>query len=459
MCVPIQCVHRDPSGRVTHVGGFTGDGRAWGLTLSEAIALVEAWQFSFLVEVPAGERVPVWVGTSSAGRKFLTTAPDGIAANNLDNLPSVMNPLSGVVPPYPLSIPGDVTCMLMTINAVSYAHNNALHPLLTTPIQNPPGSGLTANPRLTPPAAFWRDTEPHWIYIDATLPYPAYYDVDLMVTHGTTGAGRSMEWVSGGDIARRRTIEAAGHGWWTWDPVLTRPDGTMDPALPARLTPVRVIVRPGTDAWRGAWDINIGITASTANPYCRSGSGGAVGVVLARPVPAASPPPPVQVTVPHVVGLTEDVALRNLWALNLRVTVTAPVAMASDIEITSQHPTGGTVVNERSGVLLGGVVRQQSGGPDRPEALLLNNNSQRGNPLVIWLYDNGTGTWAERETIAFGAQASIDLDDMHQYQVVAVDATLNNCTAGQPNDVSCQYWRLQNAVVGGTDPAVELWIN
>ena len=60
---------------------------------------------------------------------------------------------------------------------------------------------------------------------------------------------------------------------------------------------------------------------------------------------------------------------------------------------------------------------------------------------------------------SFGAQASIDLDDMHQYQVVAVDATLNNCAAGQPNDVSCQYWRLQNAVVGGTDPAVELWIN
>ena len=77
MCVPIQRVHRDSSGVLTHVGGSTWNGVPWGLTVAEAVALQESRMYSFFVEVPAGQRVDVWVKTSSTGKKYLTTSPDG----------------------------------------------------------------------------------------------------------------------------------------------------------------------------------------------------------------------------------------------------------------------------------------------------------------------------------------------------------------------------------------------
>ena len=80
MCVPIQRVHRDSAGVLTHVGGSTWNGVPWGLTVAEAVALQESRMYSFFVEVPAGQMVDVLVKTSSAGKKYLTTSPDGIAA-------------------------------------------------------------------------------------------------------------------------------------------------------------------------------------------------------------------------------------------------------------------------------------------------------------------------------------------------------------------------------------------
>ena len=32
MCVPIQRIHRDSTGLLTHIGGSTSDGVPWGLT-------------------------------------------------------------------------------------------------------------------------------------------------------------------------------------------------------------------------------------------------------------------------------------------------------------------------------------------------------------------------------------------------------------------------------------------
>src|SRR5437660_318165 len=117
MCVPIQRVHRDSAGVLTHIGGSTQDGHPWGLTVAEAVALIEARLYQFFVEVPAGQRVGVLVKTSSAGKKFLTTSPDGIAPNNLDSLPDLPNPLAGVEPPFPLNIPGPLTAGLMSITS------------------------------------------------------------------------------------------------------------------------------------------------------------------------------------------------------------------------------------------------------------------------------------------------------------------------------------------------------
>lgn len=103
MCVPIQRVHRDSSGVLTHVGGSALDGVPWGLTVAEAVALQESFMFAFFVEVPTDQMVSVWVKTSPAGKKYLTTSPDGVAANILDSLPDMPNPLAGVEPTFPLS--------------------------------------------------------------------------------------------------------------------------------------------------------------------------------------------------------------------------------------------------------------------------------------------------------------------------------------------------------------------
>jgi hypothetical protein len=77
--VPIQWVSRDSNGTITHVGGSSTRGVVWGLDKTDA---------EFFVEV-AGARVPVFAVTRG-GSKFLTTSPDGLGANNLDNL--AMNP-------------------------------------------------------------------------------------------------------------------------------------------------------------------------------------------------------------------------------------------------------------------------------------------------------------------------------------------------------------------------------
>src|SRR5439155_16924506 len=89
MCVPILRVHRDSAGVLTHIGGSTWEGIPWGLTIAEAVALIKARLYSFFVEVPTGKRVDVFVKTSSAGRRYLTTSPNDLAPNNLDSLPDM----------------------------------------------------------------------------------------------------------------------------------------------------------------------------------------------------------------------------------------------------------------------------------------------------------------------------------------------------------------------------------
>jgi hypothetical protein len=86
--VPIQWVSRDSNGTITHVGGSSTRGVVWGLDKTDATSLIEQQLWEFFVEV-AGARVPVFAVTRG-GSKFLTTSPDGLGANNLDNL--AMNP-------------------------------------------------------------------------------------------------------------------------------------------------------------------------------------------------------------------------------------------------------------------------------------------------------------------------------------------------------------------------------
>jgi hypothetical protein len=117
MCVPIQWVSRDLNGTITHVGGSSRRGVVWGLTTSEATSFVKQRLWDFFVEV-VGERVGVLV-VNRGGSDFLTTSPDGVGPNNLDNLPMNPQPVAGVLPEFPLSLPGVVTMSLMRVQSVN----------------------------------------------------------------------------------------------------------------------------------------------------------------------------------------------------------------------------------------------------------------------------------------------------------------------------------------------------
>ena len=444
MSVPIQWVHRDPSGVITHVGGSTDQGRAWGLTVQEAADLQDAMSYNWYVEVPAGHRVDVWVRTSAAGHKFLTTAPDGISANNLDSLPNLPQPLAGVEPPYPLSIPGEFTVNLMSIDTISYSGNNTLTPLPGPPFT--PMSGVRAGlpvPTFVRPASFWQRQTPRWLYLSATLPYPADYQVSL---DSASGPG-SIQWVATNDVVRRRAVEATGSGWWSYELVLTGPNGAIDPALPARLTPVKLVVNPGTRAW-GRRHFNVLVTCRSVNPNSHGGGMAGVSFTLLEPQAPTPPPPPPTVVVPNVVGLSLDAASRIVWGMGLHLTTLGPVAVASDLKVDSQSPVGGTTVNAPGSVILSTSLAVAAPGI---KSLVLTNQSNRAQPLDIWLYDAASGQWAKDSTIAYQAQGTVDLSDGHLYLVAAVDPTLNNCHGGTPDEVSCVYWMPQRSFFGDDD--------
>ena len=79
-------VRQDPYNRITHVGGLGGDGKAWKLTLDEAIAGIESGKWKFFTKV-GGHVRDVVVVKPSHGRKYLRTTADQDTPDNLLSLP------------------------------------------------------------------------------------------------------------------------------------------------------------------------------------------------------------------------------------------------------------------------------------------------------------------------------------------------------------------------------------
>ncbi len=438
MCVPVQRVHRNTSGVITHIGGSTLGGVPWGLTVAEAAALQEARLFQWFVEVPHGERAWVWVKTSSSGNKYLTTSPDGISANNLDSLPDMPNPLSGVSPAYPLNIPGILTMSLMRVTSIAYSGSNTLTPLVTGSIE--PDGDVQDFPKS---GIFWRAT-PRWFYVDAVVPFPARYGVFLNSI--------SMEQVPGGTLARRRALEAEGKGWWTLDFVLTRPDGSVNPDKPSRLTEVRLVINPGPSAWASR-NFVLSIDSYSANPYCRNHGNGISFRVRKPTTPAVQQP--ATTVMPAVVGQRLDQALNALWALGLkRAVILGPTAVSSELNVVAQVPAAGTVVKLTGSVTLTTALANPQPGTSK---LRISNQSNRGRAVDIWLFDMSTGSWRKETTVAYQAQTEVGFDDGHLYQLAAIDATLLNCRSGRPDDASCIYAAPQAVFLGDEDGAVGGW--
>lgn len=87
--IQVRCIHKrehqNPHERIQSIGGTSADGTRWRLSETQAIIDIETNKYNFHVNV-GGKAV--WVVVAAhLGRKYLKTAPDGIAPNNLLSLP------------------------------------------------------------------------------------------------------------------------------------------------------------------------------------------------------------------------------------------------------------------------------------------------------------------------------------------------------------------------------------
>jgi hypothetical protein len=280
--------------------------------------------------------------------------------------------------------------------------------------------------------------------VDAVVPFPARYGIFLN--------GLSIERVSGDDLARRHALEASGKGWWTLDFVLTRSDGSIDPDKPSRLTEVKLVINPGSSVWSSS-NFVVSIDTHSTNPYCRNHGNGISFRVRKPTTPAVQQP--ATTVMPSVVGERLDLALNVLWALGLkRAVILGPTAVSSELNVVSQAPAAGTVIKLINSVTLTTELANPQPGTSK---LHINNQSNRGRAVDIWLFDMSTGSWRKATTIAYQAQKEVEFEDGHLYQVAAVDATLLNCRSGRPDDASCIYAAPQAVFLGDEDGAVGGW--
>jgi Protein of unknown function (DUF3892)/PASTA domain len=439
VCVPIQWVSQDNNGTITHVGGSSRRGVVWGLSKAEAASLIQQELWEFFVEV-GGARVPVFA-VDRSGSTFLTTSPDGLGANNLDNLPMNPQPVAGVLPEFPLSIPGVKTMSLMRITSVQYASGGQLRSLVSQVLA--PGTQST---KVTTPSSFWTQT-PRWLYFDVLVPFPCEVTV-----HELTSLTR----VPGDSPAARRALEDAGKGWWSMDYVLTRPDGTIDPTKPTRMTEARIIVRPPALDWQ-LGRVYIGIDCWSLNTYCYTGAGTSLSgreVAISLTKPTAPPPPKTTVTVPNVVGQRLDLALSMLWAAKFTVTVVGPTDVSTNLQVATQDLAPGTMVEEGAGILVSTHVITPASGV---KSLSIANQSNRAVALDIWLFDYTTGHWSKETTVDYRDTGDVAFDEGHVYWVAAVDDTTPLCDTGRPDEPACVYATPARNFTGDVAGAAVPW--
>lgn len=441
MCVNVQWVTRNSSGNVTHIGGADPRTHAsWGLTTAEAVAQLRSKMWEFVVDV-GGSASRVHAVLRGTG-DYLTTSPDGTTANNLDLLPSNPQPLSGVFPQLPQSLPGGRTLELLQITGISYVENRQRHQVRIDGVTPGPATTLQNTVDIgQPPASFW-GLDPRPIRIEALVPFPS----TITVACGPT----VLRQVYSDEILTQENLQDAGQGWWTVDYVLTGPDGLPDPSLPARLTPVRITVLPLRQDWQQE-NVWLGVYCHTLNPACYAlpvTSDRYVSFTLRKPPDIPKLPPRPKVTVPGVVGLREDQALNALWAVPLQVQVIGPVDVATNLVVESQSPVAGASVNPHSTVYL---TVQTITPPTGTKSVVVENVSNVQRTLDIWRLDQTTGAWAKAATVGYGAAEDVDLpDDGHLY-------TLSAFFEGEEPPDDRAYSMRTDVVLADGDGSVGLW--
>ena len=281
--------------------------------------------------------------------------------------------------------------------------------------------------KLTPPTSFWTQN-PRWLYFEVFLPFPC----EVMVRATT-----SLTRVPTDSPAARRALEDAGKGWWSLDYILTRPDGTIDPAKPSRMNEARIIVRPPLNEWH-LGRVSIGIACFSLNTYCYTGAGSSgreIALMLTKAA-ATSTPTTAKVAVPNVVGERLDLALRTLWAAKFKTSVVGPIDVSTNLQVAAQDLAPGTTVDEGSGILLSTQVITPPAGV---KSMTITNQSNRAAALDIWLFDYTTGQWSKETTVDYQDTGDVSFHDGHLYWVAAVDKTTPLCDSGSPEEPACVY--------------------
>jgi hypothetical protein len=85
----VTCISRGPAGSIGWLGGTNDDGSPWRVPMSKAVEMVESGRFAFVVRGTAdlAHTVPLQIGVSRRGRKYLHTPADDTTVNNLEELP------------------------------------------------------------------------------------------------------------------------------------------------------------------------------------------------------------------------------------------------------------------------------------------------------------------------------------------------------------------------------------
>jgi len=153
----------------------------------------------------------------------------------------------------------------------------------------------------------------------------------------------------------------------------------------------------------------------------------------------AGPPPPV--VVPALVGQTLANALNVLQRLGFSLAGTIMNETPNQIQntllkVVSQSPQQGTRVAPGTAVNL--VVTAINTTIQGYSQIEVDNANDDGQPVDIYLINLATNVSQKVGTVQFNQQATYTLQNGVEYEIVAVDVTLENCPGSDPTILSCQ---------------------
>ena len=205
-------------------------------------------------------------------------------------------------------------------------------------------------------------------------------------------------------------------------------------------TEVDVALAPGTPSgYVSLLTYDVFVPGSTGNVSAVAVSATTLTVV---PHQVPPPPPPPQVRVPSVFEETYTHASSDLVAAGFSARSANGVAGV----VLKQSPEAGAMANKGSAITLTMTTGAGSG----VSKIIINNGTNDGHSLYIWLYDGSTQVWSldSSNPLASGATTTLTLQSGHVYTVEGMDSAM--CGNTDHDTVSCQRDYV-SGIIGDTN--------